>query len=216
MLRNIFCSLVLFWVLACCGGCLVVGAVLHKVFGPPAVAAKYAPPKEPTLVLVESKGNPSGGEFDADQVARSVGDELKKHEVGPLIDPDKLASVRETDPDKFRGMSIVALGRAVGAKKVIYVDLVESGVDADASEGSMHASATARVRVVDVESGDTVWPLDTARQGYELDAQVPYSSHTDRQTVIAMHNAIITNISDQIAKLFYAWKPETEQESNNG
>ena len=40
-------------------GCNVVGVVAYKVAGPPKVPAKYVPPKEPMVVLVERYNAPS-------------------------------------------------------------------------------------------------------------------------------------------------------------
>jgi hypothetical protein len=199
---------------AACAGCDALGAIIYKTSGPSKVDAQFVLPKDPTLILVENRRNPAASEFDADEIARGIGDELKKHDVAPLIDPDKVTRVRDTDPDKFRTMAITALGRAVAAKQVVYVNLIESGVESDASESSIHGKATARVRVVEVESGQTLWPLDSNTGGIELSVEIPYSSHTDPVTVSVMHNAIISRLSDSIAKLFYNWRPEDEHEGD--
>ena len=200
---------------ALCSGCTAVGAIIYKTQGPAKVDAKYVLPKEPTLILVENRQNPAEGEFDADEIAREMGSELKKQDTSPpLIDPDKLGGVRDADPDKFRTMAITALGRAVGAKQVLYVNILESGVEADASQTSIHGKATARVRVINVEDGQTLWPMDSTGGGWEISVEIPYSSQTDAQTIGAMHTAIINQLSDSIAKLFYAWRPEDEHEGN--
>jgi hypothetical protein len=205
----------LFLAATVCGGCAAVGSIIYKTQGPGKVDAKYVLPKEPTLILVENRANPAESEFDADEIAREMGSELKKQKDGPpLIDPDKLGGVRDADPDKFRTMAITALGRAVGAKQVVYVNLLESGVQGDASQTSIHGKATARVRVINVEDGQTLWPMDSTGGGWEVSVEIPYSSNTDRDTIAAMHTAIINQLSDSIAKLFYAWRPEDEHEGD--
>ena len=176
--------------------------------------AKYVLPQDTTLIIVENRKNPAASEFDAEEIARDVGADLKKHEVAPLIDPDKVTRLRDVDPDKFRTMSITALGHAVAAKQVIYVNLIESGIESDASQSSIHAKATARVRVVEVSSGQTLWPGDSTTGGWELTLEIPYSSRTDPTTVNAMHNAMISGLSDSIAKLFYSWRPEDQHEGD--
>jgi hypothetical protein len=196
-----------------CGGCDALGALIYKTSGPTSVDAKFVLPKESTLVLVENRRNPAEGEFDADEIARNVGDELKKHDVAPLIDPDKVTRVRDADPVKFNTMAITALGRAVDARQVVYVNLIESGIESDASESSLHGKATARVRVVEVKTGQTLWPLDSNTGGIELSVEIPYSSRTDPVTASAMHNAMVSRLSDSIAKLFYEWHPEDNHEA---
>ena len=197
-----------------CGGCDALGALIYKTSGPAQVDAKFVLPKESTLVLVENRRNPAEGEFDADEIARNIGDELKKHDVAPLIDPDKVTRVRDADPAKFGTMAITALGRAVDAKQVVYVNLIESGIESDASESSLHGKATARVRVVEVKSGQTLWPLDSNTGGIELSVEIPYSSRTDPVTISAMHTAMVSRLSDSIAKLFYTWRPEDQHEGD--
>ena len=46
--------------LGLCGGCALPAAILYKTMGPPNVPARYTPPKEPMLVLVE-EATPGGG-----------------------------------------------------------------------------------------------------------------------------------------------------------
>lgn len=195
-------------------GCTAVGAILHVVFGPVPVNAKYVPPKKPTLVLVENYRNPSLSEIDADQISTQISDLLKKHNVVPIVGNDNLQELRDQNPAKYHAMTIPRIGKAAWAKTVIYVDLYEIGITQDAAESSAHASATARVRVVDVKTGDTLWPIDAA-QGYQLTVEVPYGNQ-DEASMNLMRTKMLTSLSHSIAKLFYQWKPDTEEESNNG
>jgi hypothetical protein len=194
-----------------CGGC-AVGGLWQAVFGPNKVKAKYVLPKVPTLVLVENYRNPAISQVDADQVAAELCEQLKQHGVVPLIDADKLAAVRDADTAKYHGMSILELGRAVEAKQVIYVVLLESSVETDPTQSAVHARVAAQVRVVDVDTGLTLWPLDEA-QGYPLSADIPYS-RADPDRVSAMHSQMLSQLSDAVAKLFYDWQPDTDAQEN--
>ncbi len=127
-------------------GCEIPGVLLHKAFGEVPVPAEYVPNKVATLVLVENYRSPDETVLDGDQIAHQIDDELKKEAELPLIDPDKLAPMREEDPTKFRSMSCQAVGRAVGAKQVIYVDLVESSVVGDVTQSVVHAHALCAYR----------------------------------------------------------------------
>jgi hypothetical protein len=199
---------------ALCGcGCEAVGAILHVAFGPPAVDAQYEPQKRPTLVLVENYQDQDASAVDGDMVARDVGDALHNHASLEVIDPDKVEPLRVEHAADYRQMSIPAVGRATGAQQVVYVNLVESETTADPTGAAVHATATARVRVVDVATGQILWPAGQPR-GKELTAKMEYDQ-ADSPQGAQMRAKLLGELSDQIAKLFYKWKPDTEQESND-
>ena len=193
-------------------GCAsALGTLSYGIFGPAANPAKYVLPKEPTLVLVENYRNPSAAEFDADQVASEVTDDLKKNNVAPIVDLDKLLAIRDADPNKYRTMKIQDIGRAVGAKQIVYVDLVAAAVELDPSQRALHGKAAARVRVVEVASGDTRWPAGMA-EGYPVESEIPYND-ADPRIATAMNGQMISELSEQIGNLFHEWKPENERGS---
>jgi hypothetical protein len=131
-----------------------------------------------------------------------------------MIDPDKLAPLREEDPTKFRAMTSQAIGRSVGAKQVIYVDLLESGVTGDISQSVVHANAVAQVRVIDVETGNTLWPAD-ASHGTQLEAKADFDPN-DNNKAQSMRTEMLASLSSRIAKLFHQWKPDNVDEAGTG
>jgi len=195
-------------------GCELIGAPAQILFGEPPIAAQYVPKKVPTLVLVENYRSPDELILDGDQIAHQVGDELKTEGKMDLVDPDKLVPLREEDPAKFRAMSCQAIGRQVGARQIIYVDLVESAVTGDMTQTVVHAHAMARVQVVDVATGKPLWPSD-ASHGTELEAKMDYDP-TDSSKAMSMRTNMLTQLSSRIAKLFYKWKPDDQDQENAG
>src|SRR4051812_10680622 len=107
-------------------GCNAVGAIAYKIGPPPRTPAKYKPAKELAVIIVENYRNPSASDVDSEQLARLIADELRNNKVVPLVAENAIQQLRDADREKFRAMTIPALGRAVGAKQVIYVDLVRS------------------------------------------------------------------------------------------
>jgi hypothetical protein len=201
--------------LACaplCSGC-ALGGLWQTVFGPNKVPPKYVLPKTATLVLVENYRNPAISQLDADLVANQLNEELKHRDLAPLVDPDKLSAVRDVDAAKYHSMSILDVAKAVGAKQVIYVVLVESSVETDSSQSAVHGRVAAQVRVVDADSGLTLWPLDSA-QGYPLSADIPYN-RADPDRMATMHAQMLAQLSDAVAKLFYAWQPDSTKEAQD-
>ncbi len=209
MMRFVRVMLILLACAIFCSGC-AVGGLWATIFGPNKINAKYVPPKVATLVLVENFRNPTISQVDADLVANELCEELKKNDVVPLVDPDKLSAVRDVDTAKYHAMSILDVARAVEAKQVIYVVLQESSVEADPSQSAVHGRVAAEVRVVDVDTGLTLWPLDSA-QGYPFSADIPYS-RADPDRMVAMHAQMLAQLSDAVAKLFYDWQPDTNKQ----
>jgi len=195
-------------------GCEVAGVLLHTAIGEPPVPAQFEPPKEPTLILVENYRSPDSMQLDGDQIAHQIGEELKKEAKLDLVDSEKLQELREDDVEAYRKMKITDVGKAANAKTVIYVDLLESEVSQDPSQGAVHAVATARIKVVDVKTGNTLWPSD-ASHGKELSQTVEYDQ-LDGQRAVAMHTEMLTKLSSKIAKLFYTWKPEDQYQEDAG
>src|SRR2546426_898908 len=76
----------------------------------------------------------------------------------PLKSPDDLYQLRAADPIKFRKMTIPSVGKAVGAKQVLYVNLTQSRVDLTPGTEMLKGRIGVLVRVVDVTSGVTRWP----------------------------------------------------------
>lgn len=195
-------------------GCEIPGILLHEAIGDAPVPAQYQPKKEPTLIFVENYSSPDETRLDGDQIAHQVAEELNKRAKLTVVDPDKLAPLREEDPAKFRAMTCQAVGRAVGAKQVIYVDLVEADVAGDLTMSVVHAHALAQVTVVDVESGNTLWPLGSTH-GTELEAKADYDLNDSGQAT-TMRTNMISSLSSKIAKLFYSWTPEDADQENAG
>jgi TolB-like protein len=196
-------------------GCEVPGVILHVLVGEPPVAAQYNPPKDkPILVLVENYRSPDDERIDSDQIAHQVRLELKKEAKLDVINPEKVEEMREEDAQGYRKMNIAAVGKAADAKYVLYVDLLESAVSKDSTAGAIHALATARVKVVDTDTGKTVWPLDSA-QGKEVSESVEFDNYEDDRAV-AMHTEMLTRLSSKIAKMFYTWKPDDQYQEDAG
>ncbi|HZZ43871.1 MAG TPA: hypothetical protein VFE58_13120 [Tepidisphaeraceae bacterium] len=200
-------------------GCNIVGAgavVGEKIFGPAAVDAEYKLGTEPVLILVENYRNPLGALSDSEEVSQFVVDALhenlketdkdKPAKIN-IIDPEKLLEYQNAHPIEYAKMKIPDIGRALGAKQVLYVDLMVSGVDATPGSELLRAKFAANVKVVDVATGQTRWPNDMAHGtpvAWESKPQRP----TDEVYPAAVRERALRVGSDHIARLFYKWKPD--------
>jgi TolB-like protein len=195
-------------------GCTTLGALAYKVTPPPKIQPVYTMPKEKTLVLVENYRNPGVSDQDTERLGREITDQLKKHSIAPVIDPDTLFDYRSDNGGTFDQMSIASIGQALGAKQVLYVDVVDYGGDWTLASNMLHPKATIRVRVVDVKTGNTVWP-DQAARGYPMNIELQYAEIKDAGTAMDAEEAICQSTADHVAKLFYAHEEdEVSQDSS--
>jgi hypothetical protein len=209
LLRLSFCILTSAFCI-CSNGC-IAGAVLGKL--PQYTAAKYVPDKDkPMLVWAENYRDPSGGAvMDADELARLVFDDLEQHKVAPMVSPERAMELRSRDREQFRQMPITLMGQDVGARRVLYISVTNTATDSNGGTRDMlRASATALVRVVDVQSGATVWP-PAASDGYPVSATTPVTHLGDGIDEGSVRESLQQQLGVQIARLFYKHDPMAEE-----
>jgi hypothetical protein len=192
----------------CCltAGCGVFGALAHKVVGDPPVPAQYVPPQTPMLVWVENYGAPGSARLESEQLALAIEHELRARNVAPLVDATALRDEHAQRPDSLKRLTIPALGAKAGARQVVYVHLSSGSIEQPPASDAMRASASARVRVVDVASGQTVWPLDLA-EGFEILVEAPYQRLGPGVNELTLRQQLRRSLAERIARLFYNFKP---------
>jgi hypothetical protein len=197
---------VLAFAVACtyAGGCDLAGAVSHKLVGPPPVPAMYKPANEPMLVLVENYRNPSATMLDAARLSMLIADEFRRHDIAPLVNPQKLEALR-TDPG-FEKMTIPAVGRNTGAKQVLYVNVRRFGVEGTVGGEMMKGTAEMTVRVVDAATGDNRWPIDAA--GHPVNVSTPWVRLGQGADEVALRDQMSRTAAVAIGKMFRKYSTE--------
>ena len=190
-------------------GCQTVGALAYKVVGPPDVQPKYVPAKQPLLIIAENYRAPAGSVVEADQLAQFVYEQLRVHDVAPLVDPMAFPDLRSRQGAALRSMTISQIGHELGALQVLYINLTKSDVDVAQSSEMLRGEVTARVKIIDVATGDSRWPVEIA-DGYPISAKIPMVRETDGVTETNFRQSLQQALADRIGKLFYKWKPDDE------
>jgi hypothetical protein len=191
-------------------GCTALGVAAYKLHGPPKVPAEYVPQQRPMLVLVENYQHQSSVHAHADLLGRMLVKELEARKIAPLVSLDRLQALRDARPDAFRTMSMSSIGRAVGAEQVLYVQLRNSDVAPVAGGDALTGQTSASVKVVDVATGDTLWPTDaTVETGYPVAAASQLGTRNGGN-VQDVRQRMYVDLSHQIARLFYKWQPDEE------
>jgi len=125
----------------CLSGCAMIGAMAYKMSPDVTVPARYVPKKEPMVVIARTSQNAGGAALEAERLGRYVTEDLKDHKIGPMLDPSALTQFQSrraggsvwaaavTTAPAARPMTLAELGRAVGAKQILYVDLTAFSVE---------------------------------------------------------------------------------------
>jgi hypothetical protein len=197
-------------------GCNLLGAAgvaAYKISGPPKVPAKYTPQRTRMLVLVENYEHLSSANVQADLLARLLANEIQTHDVAPVVHPQELQALKDSKGEQYRGMSIASVGRALDATQVLYVQLQSNDVSPLNGGEGYTGSTTAVVKLVDVGTGNTLWPTDQSA-GYAVAARTPIQSPRGARDVQELHRALYADLASQISRLFYAWQPEDMSPQN--
>lgn len=198
-------------------GCNVVGAgavVAARVFGPAAIDPVYTLGPEPVLVLVENYRNPVGALSDSEEVTQFIVEQLRENlkvdKDKParinVIDPEKLIELQNARPSEYGKMKIPQVGKALGAKQVLYVDLQVSGVDITPGSELLRGRFNAVVKVVDVATGQSRWPNDII-DGYPVGWESKPQRPGDRVYPAAVRERALRVGANRVARLFFKWKP---------
>jgi hypothetical protein len=195
--------------LACVGlaGCTMLGVAAYKLAPDPVIPPVYVLDHEPTLILVENSYNPASMRLQSETICRAVFDDLLANSVAPLVDPQDAADLRHKNPEDYRKMPLDAIGKAVGAKQVIYVDLASFDVSHALASELYTGAAVARVRVVG-DNGEVLWPTDAAG-GYPVNVKVNPQHTPHGVAEDAIRTQLTAALSEKIGRLFHKWTADS-------
>jgi hypothetical protein len=191
-------------------GCNVLGIVTAKSNGAEEVPAQYVPAKDSLLVLAESYGAAPSAGIDTQYLGFALTKNLREHEIAPTIDPKVLTQLRDANGDQYNKMTIDSIGRAVGAKQVLYVQIITAQVDQPNGGDQVRGAMAAKVRIVDSDTGQTRWPAGS-RSGVVVQIQTEWS-RIDSSSQSKIHDEMADELSEAIGKLFRSYIPERPPE----
>lgn len=193
--------------LAAVAGCTIIGVAAAKLSPPPEIPPQYVLAPEPTLLLVENYNNPASLRIQGDSICRAVFDDLLASGVAPMVDPDDAAALRKRDVEAYRKMPLDAIGKAVGANQVIYVDLQSFEVTHALASELYSGAAMARVRVVG-SNGEVLWPTDSAG-GYPVVVKVNPRRTAAGVGEDAVRQQLTEELALKIGRLFHKWTADS-------
>ena len=103
--------------------------------------------------------------------------------------------------------SIDQLGQIAGAAQVLYINLHLDSSDVGQGSDVFQGSGSAVVRIVDAETGETLWP-EEGSDGYSVGQESQLERARPGVNSESVRRGVQMSIADQIAKLFYKYKPD--------
>ena len=154
--------------------------------------------------------HPTASARDSEMLQQLLFEEFEGRKIAPMLAPEHLLKLRSALGEvEFRKLSIAAVGREVGAKQIIYVDLAQSSIEAAVGSDFVRGRASVNVRVIDAETGDTVWPLEVS-QGYPVSWETPMPKANERTDEALARSQLHHGMALRIGRLFRKWKPDED------
>ncbi len=198
-------------------GCNIGVPLLYLVDGPPKTDAAFKPADVPTVVFVDDRGNVMSRVALRSVIGDAVASELMANKVlkKTISTKDAVGYARSRE-SKSELLPIDAIGKAVSADQVIYVEMTSFTIGDPNSDSTPRAAC--QVRVVDVVNRQRTFPPgdDEDAKSYPVSVQLrPIDPEMYRSSTSfrGLEEQLAAELSDAIAKLFY--KHETRETGKN-
>lgn len=197
-------------------GCNYVTPIAYIVGGPPHEDALYTLADVPTVVYIDDRQNVVNPVSLRRAIADSAGENLMDHNcVKTTISGQDAMTIVAQNERNSKIMSIEDIGKAVGAKQVVYVEMQ---VFSDTPDGvTPRPTAQCQVRVIDVDARERVFPAEDAPEkthGVQASLQiVDIEQLKNPSTRLQLMQSLGKETGLSIAKLFY--KHEARQLGGN-
>ena len=194
-------------VTACClTSCNIVAGVAYVVTPEPEQIALFVLPQKETVVFVDDRRNNMHPSRLKSVIADKVTSELLGHELlVEMIAPRDAMRYADTQDRNGNIITIGAIGKAVGASIVIYVEVSTFILTVDGHNPAPLAGCS--VRVIDVESRTQLFPPpDSTDSTYKVRAALHRVDPHQIDGVRAsrkLANELAVKMGDAVAKLFY-------------
>jgi len=190
------------------GACNIVGPVAYIIHGPPNVKAQHElDPKLKTVIFVDDRANRLPRRSLKNVIGQIAEEMLISKGVIPQENmiASRSATIAASNETASELLSIAAIGKAVGADRVIYVMIEGFTISRDGATVQPIAGAT--VKVIDTAEDRRVWPDD--RQGFPVKVQLPATGAPiplDRSGANQLQTGLAETLGVQIARVFFQYE----------
>ncbi|MBL4591007.1 MAG: hypothetical protein JKY96_03505 [Phycisphaerales bacterium] len=184
-------------------GCNVITPVAYAIHGPQKILPVYTLEEHAsTVIFVDDPSSKIALRRLRLSIAQTATSTLlKKRVLTDMIDPRGIltAASKERHGDR---MSITELGKAVGAEYVIYAVVTEFTLFPEA--GSYTPTATMRMKVIEVATGERVWPENEFGNQFKISIpQLPSTTGMDSSKRLKIESELATRSGLGLAQMFY-------------
>lgn len=191
-------------------GCNVVTPVAYAIHGPEKVVPLYTLEEHASTVIFVD--DPSS-KIALRRLRYTIADTatkvlLQERVLTDMIDPRGIMTAAGKERHSER-LSITELGKSVGAEIVIYAVVTEFTLFPDA--GSYTPTATMRLKVIDVASGERMWPEHEFGHQFKVAIpQLPSTTGFGASEKIKTESELAARAGLGLAQMFYKHeRPET-------
>ncbi len=195
------------------GACNILQPAAYLAMGQPKAPALYELENRPTVVFVDDRNNaiPINSTRVRRAIAEDVTEQLMTRKlVTVTISPREAMALSRNRDREGKLMSMGALGEAVGAEQLIYIEMLSYRGSPD--NVTPRPSAACRVKVIDVVNKSRLFPApsgeknwqDVIAQGAPVSPEL-YRSSAGRREI---EQLLAAAIADKVTKLFYKHIPD--------
>ncbi|HEX4055595.1 MAG TPA: hypothetical protein VHX86_15125 [Tepidisphaeraceae bacterium] len=205
------CTVVLLVCFVCAAaGCSLLSIASNKAGADTAVKAKYVPNKKDSmLVLVESYGLNLDSPIESEHMNLTLNKTLAYNNVAPIVDQQLLERLRDANSQAYHQMTIADIGRKLGAKQVLYVNITRAELEKPPGSGQVRGHMEALVKIVDSQSADTRWPTDSPSEFVQITTN--WAPQTPKETDNDIRAQMSDQMAEDIGKLFYDSQIDQEE-----
>jgi hypothetical protein len=186
--------------------CGLAGVAASRTTGN-SVGAQYVPNKTDTmLILVESYGLSLDSGIETEHMTLVLRKTFEDGKIASLVDPQALERLKDAGPQQYTPMTIADIGRRVGARQVLYVNIWRSEIVKPTGSGQMRGHMNAVVKIVDSASGDTRWPSDAPSEAVEITTD--WTPEKADKTEDDLRAQMADQMAADIGKLFQNYHPD--------
>ncbi len=193
--------------------CNILSPARFLLMGPTKTPAMYTLEDRPTVVFVDDRNNaiPINSSRIRRRIADDVSSELMAHDlVTRTISPRDAMSLARRRDREGNLMSMEAIGQAVGAEQLIYIEMLSFRGSVD--NVTTRPAAACRVKVIDVVTRTRLFPPAGGETDWQevpvLGLPVSLELYRSAEGRRRIEQSLSVVIGDRIAKLFYKHIPD--------
>lgn len=184
------------------GGCAALGWTIAQSHRPKVPAVYEPPPRKVVLVLVDDLQHPVSYTPMKYELTQRLNELLETHKVAADTVPYDYLQRYRFATDRFNSLSVVEIGRGVGADLVLHVEITDFSLRDYEMTDLWHGRLDGRLQWVDTEAGRKLWPRDRAMHPL---GEIDLPKETDRSPSYAetVARKLADKAAGRIARLFY-------------